>query len=200
MLESEGTFLTVKEFVDIVESHVSIREKDIQDCDGNVCETVDIVEVDFDGMKTIFENLILINEIQKSQKNKKSSLLYCASFYSISYKGEKMKFRFSKRCKAPDSFRVSAIMGKYDIESKDIVERFEGGISHRRLTSGNIGVIYGIQALGKLQSLARFSKKNLSSDSSTRLPALSMISAQIFRPTKSRKLSTLWALQPRKVG
>ena len=42
----------------------------------SVCETVDIVEEDFDGMKTIFENLILINEIQKSQKNKKSSLLF----------------------------------------------------------------------------------------------------------------------------
>ena len=65
-----------------------------------------------------------------------------------------MKFRFSKRCKAPDSFRVSAIMGKYDIESKDIVERFEGEIPIETLDKWNIGVIYGNSGTGKT-SIAR---------------------------------------------
>jgi GNAT superfamily N-acetyltransferase len=65
-----------------------------------------------------------------------------------------MKFRFSKRSKATDSFRASAIMGKYDIESKDIIEKFEGELPIETLGKWNVGVIYGNSGTGKT-SIAR---------------------------------------------
>lgn len=60
-----------------------------------------------------------------------------------------MKFRFAKRSKASDSFRVSSIMGKYDVDSRDIVERFEGNIELDKVDGWKVGLIYGKSGTGK---------------------------------------------------
>ena len=61
-----------------------------------------------------------------------------------------MKFRFSKRSKAKETFRVSSMMGKYDLTASDIVEKFEGEIPIEEL-EWNVGVIYGNSGTGKTQ-------------------------------------------------
>lgn len=71
-----------------------------------------------------------------------------------------MKFRFAKRSKAKNSFRVASIMGKYDLNALDIVERFEGDIPID-LTSNNwnIGVIHGTSGTGKTQIIKHLFSK-----------------------------------------
>lgn len=62
-----------------------------------------------------------------------------------------MKFSFKKRCKAPSSFRVSSIMGRYDLTSSDVVETFSGEIPIDLQGDWNIGIIYGNSGTGKTQ-------------------------------------------------
>ena len=62
-----------------------------------------------------------------------------------------MKFSFKKRCKAPNSFRVSSIMGRYDLTSSDVVETFSGEIPIDLQGDWNIGIIYGNSGTGKTQ-------------------------------------------------
>jgi len=60
-----------------------------------------------------------------------------------------MKFHFVKRSKATQSFRVSSIMGKYDLISADVVERFDGEIPIEKIAEWKIGVIFGGSGTGK---------------------------------------------------
>jgi len=62
-----------------------------------------------------------------------------------------MKFHFVKRSKATQSFRVSSIMGKYDLISADVVERFDGEIPIEKIAEWKIGVIFGGSGTGKTQ-------------------------------------------------
>lgn len=61
-----------------------------------------------------------------------------------------MKFRFAKRSKAKETFRVASMMGKYDLTANDIVEKFEGEIPIEGI-DWNVGVIYGNSGTGKTQ-------------------------------------------------
>jgi GNAT superfamily N-acetyltransferase len=62
-----------------------------------------------------------------------------------------MKFHFVKRSEAHETFRVSSIMGKYDLSSVDVIERFDGEIPFETVDGWKIGVIVGGSGTGKTQ-------------------------------------------------
>ena len=62
-----------------------------------------------------------------------------------------MKFHFVKRSEAHETFRVSSIIGKYDLTSVNVVERFDGDIPFETVDNWKIGVIVGGSGTGKTQ-------------------------------------------------
>lgn len=61
-----------------------------------------------------------------------------------------MNFKIVRECKAKPSFRVSSLIGKYDLTNADIRETFEGSLDIEEI-DWQIGVIFGRSGTGKTQ-------------------------------------------------